>query len=154
MSDSDAHRPPEVAPAAITGTDLQTRFGDRWIIRRESIGIFSAEYRSPGGRHRRYLAGHSADELAGLIEAAEAGTETGAQAHEPVDGGRFQRLQALEDAIKFRRARAAEPCGDCATAPGGRCEDHGRDLDLISEYEHAARRLGAGQDCQPAGARP
>ena len=57
---------------------------------------------------------------------------------------RFQRLQALEDAIKYRRARAAEPCGSCDAEPDGRCDDHGRDIDLIGEYEQAARRLCAG----------
>jgi len=62
----------------------------------------------------------------------------------PTPRDRFQRLQALEDALKYRRARAAEPCSDCDTVPDGRCDDHGRDLDLIGEYEQAARRLGAG----------
>jgi hypothetical protein len=54
---------------------------------------------------------------------------------------RCQHLQALEDAIKFRRARAAAPCTDCDTAPDGRCDDHGRDVGLIAEYERTARRL-------------
>ena len=62
----------------------------------------------------------------------------------PTPRDRFQRLQALEDALRYRRARAAEPCADCDLAPDGRCDDHGRDLDLIGEYEQAARRLGAG----------
>ncbi len=56
-------------------------------------------------------------------------------------GDRFQRLQALEDALKYRRARATAPCEDCAAAPVGRCDDHGRDVDLIGEYEQAACRL-------------
>lgn len=46
----------------------------------------------------------------------------------------FQRMQALEDAITYRHARAAAPCPDCASDPGPRCDDHGRDLDLIGEY--------------------
>ena len=46
----------------------------------------------------------------------------------------FQRMQALEDAIAYRQARAAAPCPDCEAAPGPRCDDHGRDLDLIGEY--------------------
>jgi hypothetical protein len=46
----------------------------------------------------------------------------------------FQRMQALEDAVAYRHARAAAPCPDCALAPGPRCDDHGRDLDLIGEY--------------------
>ena len=58
-----------------------------------------------------------------------------------LDRGRFQRIQALEDAIAYRRARAAEPCPDCATAAAGRkCEDHARDLQLIAEYLQAIRR--------------
>jgi hypothetical protein len=61
-------------------------------------------------------------------------------------GGRFQRLQALEDALKFRRARAAAPCEDCAAALVGRCDDYGRDLDLIGEYEQTARRICAELD--------
>ena len=46
----------------------------------------------------------------------------------------FQRMQALEDAVAYRQARAATPCPNCAPAPGPRCDDHGRDLDLIGEY--------------------
>jgi len=55
--------------------------------------------------------------------------------------GRCQRLQALEDAIKWRRARAAAPCADCQSAPDGPCDDHGRDAGLIADYERTARRL-------------
>lgn len=51
---------------------------------------------------------------------------------------RCQRLQALEDAIKWRRARAAAPCADCQSGP---CDDHGRDAGLIADYEATARRL-------------
>jgi hypothetical protein len=54
---------------------------------------------------------------------------------------RCQHLQALEDAIRFRRARAGAACGDCQRAQDGRCDDHGRDAGLISEYERTARRL-------------
>jgi len=54
---------------------------------------------------------------------------------------RCQHLQALEDAIRYRRARVAGPCGACAAAPGRLCEDHGRDLGLIGEYERTAGRL-------------
>jgi len=55
-----------------------------------------------------------------------------------------QHLQALEDALKYRRARITEPCAHCDAAPAGRCEDHGRDVDLIGVYERTARRLLAG----------
>jgi hypothetical protein len=52
-----------------------------------------------------------------------------------VQGGWFQRLQAFEDAVAYRRARAGAPCPDCGPAASGRrCDDHGRDLDLIDEY--------------------
>jgi hypothetical protein len=58
-----------------------------------------------------------------------------------VNRGQFQRLQALEDAIAYRRARVGAPCADCeATAPGRKCDDHARDLELIAEYLLAAQR--------------
>jgi serine/threonine-protein kinase RsbW len=59
----------------------------------------------------------------------------------PGPGSHTQHLQALEDALKFRRARSAAPCADCATAISGKCDDHGRDIGLIAEYERTARRL-------------
>ena len=55
--------------------------------------------------------------------------------------GQCQQLQALEDAIKWRRARADVPCGACQKAQDGKCDDHGRDVDLIAEYELTARQL-------------
>ena len=51
--------------------------------------------------------------------------------------GPFNRLQALDDAIAFRAARAAMPCPDCAALPAGRCDDHGTDLFLIGQYRNA-----------------
>jgi len=51
--------------------------------------------------------------------------------------GWFQYLQALEDAIAYRRARAAAPCADC-TASGRRCDDHACDLRLIAAYQQTA----------------
>ena len=58
-----------------------------------------------------------------------------------LERGRFQRLQALEDAIDYRRARVAAPCPDCAAAaPGRKCDDHARDLRLIAEYLQAIQR--------------
>jgi hypothetical protein len=58
-----------------------------------------------------------------------------------LDRGRFQRLQAFEDAIAYRRARAAAPCPDCAAAaPGRKCDDHARDLQLVAEYLQAIQR--------------
>jgi hypothetical protein len=40
-----------------------------------------------------------------------------------IERGWFQHLQALEDAIAYRRARASAPCPDC-TASGRKCDDH------------------------------
>lgn len=75
--------------------------------------------------------------MSGPSRERAAGADTGA----PRRGGQFQRLQALEDAIKFRRARLAGPCADCASAPDDQCDEHGRDAGLIAEYEQAARQL-------------
>jgi hypothetical protein len=56
----------------------------------------------------------------------------------------FQRLQALDDAIAYRRARVAAPCPDCDPAPGGRkCDDHACDLMLIADYHRAAQVIDA-----------
>jgi hypothetical protein len=54
---------------------------------------------------------------------------------------KLRQMQALEDAIRFRRARAGQACRACGGAGESRCEDHGRDIDLISEYEIALRQL-------------
>lgn len=52
---------------------------------------------------------------------------------------RFRSLQALADAIAYRRARTSAYCPDCASAPpGSRCDDHARDLELIIEYHNDA----------------
>ena len=53
--------------------------------------------------------------------------------------GWFQRLQALEDAIAYRRARVTAPCPNCrAAATGERCDDHACDLHLIAGYQRTA----------------
>jgi len=53
---------------------------------------------------------------------------------------RFQLLQALEDAIAYRRARVAAPCPDCGSAGAGRrCDEHACDLNLIAAYQRTAR---------------
>jgi hypothetical protein len=41
-----------------------------WSLRRSPFG-FSAEHTSANGRHIRYIAGHSLEELAGKLETAE-----------------------------------------------------------------------------------
>jgi hypothetical protein len=53
--------------------------------------------------------------------------------------GWFQRLQALEDAIAYRRARVTAQCAACGPPSGRKCEDHARDLELIAEYQQTAR---------------
>ncbi len=64
-------------------------------------------------------------------------TQGSSQRHRSDSGavpqGCFQQLQALENAIAYRRARAAAPCPDC-TADGRRCDDHACDLQLITAY--------------------
>jgi hypothetical protein len=67
----------------------------------------------------------------------------------------FQRLQAFEDAIAYRQARAMAPCRDCrAAGPSQKCDDHARDLELIDEYVHeierSVRALGARTAGTPA----
>jgi hypothetical protein len=54
-----------------------------------------------------------------------------------VHRGWFQHLQALEDAIAYRRARVTAPCSDC-TAKGCLCDDHACDLNLIAAYQQTA----------------
>jgi hypothetical protein len=64
----------------------------------------------------------------------------------------FQRLQAFEDAIAYRRARVKAPCRDCAAAgPGQKCDDHVRDLELIVEYVHEIERSARALDAHAAG---
>jgi hypothetical protein len=70
------------------------------------------------------------------------------------DSASFQRLQALEDAIRYRTARLAAPCPDCE--PGGsRCDEHACDARLIAGYQQAASQLAgsmtaARETCVPA----
>jgi len=47
----------------------------------------------------------------------------------------FRLMQALQDALVFRRARSLALCAECHEAPGGRCDDHACDLGLIAGYE-------------------
>src|ERR1700678_1093013 len=58
------------------------------------------------------------------------------------DRATFQRMQALEDAIDYRKARAAAPCPNChPDAEGGRCDDHAVDIYLITAYRRTASEL-------------
>ena len=51
----------------------------------------------------------------------------------------FRNLQALDDAIALRRARLAGRCPACTDDE--RCDDHGRDVDLIAAYRQDAAVL-------------
>jgi hypothetical protein len=58
-----------------------------------------------------------------------------------VERGWFQRLQAYEDAIAYRRARVAAPCPDCGNGTAdGLCDEHARDVELIAEYRQTLQR--------------
>jgi hypothetical protein len=48
-------------------------------------------------------------------------------------------LQAMDDAVNFRRARLAIHCPDCHL--GARCDDHDADLALIETYEQMRERV-------------
>jgi hypothetical protein len=65
-------------------------------------------------------------------------TSAGNEAHiGRIQRGWFQQLQALEDAIAYRRARVTAPCPDC-TASDRTCDDHACDLNLIADYQQTA----------------
>ena len=49
---------------------------------------------------------------------------------------------ALADAEKYRRDRAAGWCADCESRPEGACPDHVDDLDQADAYRHLAVELG------------
>ena len=51
----------------------------------------------------------------------------------------FRNLQALDDAIALRRARLADCCPACTEDE--RCNDHGRDVELIAAYRQDAAAL-------------
>src|SRR5262249_35858572 len=57
------------------------------------------------------------------------------------DSSSFQRLQALEDAICYRTARLAEPCGACGPTGETRCDEHACDLSLIAAYHRPFKAL-------------
>ena len=69
-----------------------------------------------------------------------------------LERGWFQRLQALEDAIAYRRARVTAPCPDCpAAATGERCDDHACDVYLIAAYQRTASVVCGWLDARHAG---
>jgi class 3 adenylate cyclase len=63
-------------------------------------------------------------------------------------------MQALDDAIAFRRARLDAPCAGCA--PACPCPDHAADARLIASYQQRHRaaylRACAALSLDPAGA--
>ena len=63
---------PRTPAGPLPAGTLNARFGDRWDIRQQDAGIWTAEHRDPDGQIR-YIAAHSPSELASKLEAAEAG---------------------------------------------------------------------------------
>ena len=57
------------------------------------------------------------------------------------DSESFQRLQALEDAICYRTARLAEPCGSCGPTGETQCDEHACDVSLIAAYQRSFKDL-------------
>ena len=63
----------------------------------------------------------------------------------PVDAALL--AEALADAERYRRDRAAEPCDDCETVPAGACETHLDDLDQADAYQDLAAGLAGRRGC-------
>jgi hypothetical protein len=57
-------------------------------------------------------------------------------------------LQAVDDAIAYRRARLALPCADCR--PGARCDEHACDENLVAAYHRMAQSAVAALQDGPA----
>jgi len=53
------------------GGELHRRFGDRWLIQLEDLGVWSAVRRSQDGKHIRCIVARTAGELAGKLETAD-----------------------------------------------------------------------------------
>ena len=63
---------PVTSPPVLDGGELQRRYGSRWTLAADPArGVWSAEFRSPDGRHRRYIVAESAGELDHRLQAAE-----------------------------------------------------------------------------------
>jgi hypothetical protein len=79
MTDRPAQPPPQSPPPqspaadSITSEQLERRFGDRWEITLESLGVWSATRRSGDGRHIRCIVARSPGELVVKLWAAEQG---------------------------------------------------------------------------------
>ena len=111
------------------------------------------------GGHRRYKTA----EIRALLKPEPAPDGTARDQHQDITAPELadcQRLQALEDAIAYRRARITAPCPDC-TANGPMCDDHACDLNLITAYQRTAITIlrapshapAATRDNNPAGRR-
>ncbi len=50
-------------------------------------------------------------------------------------------MQALSDAVSWRRRRVDQWCRRCENASQGRCEEHAADLELANAYEVLAAEL-------------
>jgi hypothetical protein len=117
---------------------LRRDFGTHWQIEQQAGSLTWEAVARPAPSQVIVYVARDLDALRVKLEAGQFGAADPAA---PRDGVSCQRLQALEDALKYRRARIAEPCADCAAAPGDRCEDHASDVDLVTEYETTARQL-------------
>jgi hypothetical protein len=69
------HRVTPATTPPPTEAELQRRFGDRWHIELEDLGVWSAVRKSPDGRHIRCIIGRTTAELAGKLETAERETD-------------------------------------------------------------------------------
>ena len=96
------------------------------------LGQHSSRTADPAPTVIRAAAASASDLSPGTLPATPGGTTIRRLIHY---------LQALEDAVDYRRARASEPCQDCDAAPEDRCEDHDRDVDLIGEYAETHRLI-------------
>jgi len=87
---------------------------------------------TPGGQRELYDAGH---------EAVPAWTEPPGRSVSPADAAVLR--QALADAERHRRGRAAAWCMYCEAHPAGACETHVDDLDQAGAYAALSRQLEA-----------
>ena len=68
---NDLPNPATLAPPDPGADSLRERFGGRWQIELEDLGVWSAVRRSADGRHIRCIVARTAAELVGKLETAE-----------------------------------------------------------------------------------
>jgi hypothetical protein len=85
---------------------------------------------APGGKRKLFDAGH---------EPSPAWCQLPGRAISPADAVTIR--QALADAERYRRDRAAVWCADCQDHPAGACEQHVDDLDEADAYQALAQAL-------------